>query len=70
MANRRNLFFTDNKALVHVINKQSCRDPQLMFFVHKLVLVCLTDNIVFKAKYIPGLQNKLADSLSCLVADL
>ena len=35
------LFFTDNKALVHVINKQSCKDKGLMFFVRKLVLsVC------------------------------
>ena len=66
MSNRQILFFTDNEALVHVINKQSCRDKQLMFFVRKLVLVCLTNNIVFKAKHIPGLQNKLADSLSRL----
>ena len=59
MSNRQILFFTDNEALVHVINKQPCRDKQLM-------LVCLTNNIVFKAKHIPGLQNKLADSLSRL----
>ena len=34
-------FFTDNEALVHVINKQTCGDKDLMFFVRKLVLVCL-----------------------------
>ena len=34
MRNRRILFFTDNEALVHVINKQSCWDKELMFFVH------------------------------------
>ena len=64
--NRRVLFFTDNEALVHVINKQSCQDKDLMFFVRELVLVCLHRNVHFKAKHIPGLHNKLADSLSRL----
>jgi hypothetical protein len=40
MANHSKLFFTDNEALVHVINKQSCKDKALMFFVRQLVLVC------------------------------
>ena len=39
MSNCCILFFTDNEALVHVINKQSCKDKGLMFFVRKLVLV-------------------------------
>ena len=34
-----------------------------MVFVRKLVLVCLSNNIVFKAKHIPGLCNTLADAL-------
>ena len=54
MQNQRILFFTDNQALVHVINKQSCRDKDLMFLVRRLVLVCLADNISFKTKHIPG----------------
>ena len=66
MRNHSILFFTDNEALVHVINKQSCRDKSLMVFVRKLVLVCLEKNILFKAKHIPGTHNKLADSLSRL----
>ena len=66
MQNRRVLFFTDNEALVHAINKQSCRDKDLMFFVRELVLVCLRRNVQFKAKHISGLHNKLADSLSRL----
>ena len=64
MANRSVLFFTDNEALVYVINKQSCRDKTLMQFVRKLVLVCLQNNILFKAKHIPGTYNRLADLLS------
>ena len=63
MRNHSILFFTDNEALVHVINKQSCRDKMLMVFVRKLVLVCL-ENILFKAKHIAGVKNKLADCLS------
>ncbi|RUA06910.1 MAG: hypothetical protein DSY43_00970 [Gammaproteobacteria bacterium] len=66
MQNRCILFFTDNEALVHVINKQSCKDKRLMFFVRELVLKCLQLNIVFKAKHVPGIYNSLADSLSRL----
>ena len=46
--NQHVLLFTDNEALVHVINRQTCRDKDLMFFVRKLVLVCLNYNICFK----------------------
>ena len=61
------LFFTDNEALVHVINRQSCRDPSLMSFaVRKLVSICLHHSILFKAKHIPGVQTKLAHCLSRL----
>ena len=66
MSNKHVLFFTDNNALVHVINKQSCRDKDLMFFVRKLVLACLRYNIVFRAKHIAGVNNILADALSRL----
>ena len=66
MGNQCVLFFTDNEALVHVINKQSCKDKTLMIFVRQLVSICLQHNIVFKAKLIPGIYNNLADSLSRL----
>ena len=66
MRNRCILFFTDNEALVHVINKQSCKDKTLMSFVRQLVLVSLRNNIVFRAKHIPGSRNCLADALSRL----
>ena len=66
MQNHCILFFTDNEALVHVINKQSCRDKRLMSFLRQLVLICLRNNIVFKAKHVPGSRNGLADALSRL----
>ena len=37
-----------------------------MVFVWKLVSICLHYNIVFKAKHIPGVRNRLADALSRL----
>ena len=66
MSNQCVLFFTDNESLVHVINKQTCKDRVLMVFVRKLVSICLHHNILFKAKHIQGVRNKLADALSRL----
>ena len=66
MKNQCILFFTDNEAVMHAINKQSCKDKDMMFYVRKLVLICLENNILFKAKHIRGIHNVLADSLSRL----
>ena len=66
MQNHCILFFTDNEALVHAINKQSCKDKALMFFMRALVLVRLRNNILFRAKHVRGVHNTLADSLSRL----
>ena len=65
-ANHSILFFTDNEALVSVINKQSSKDNRVMQMVRYLVLTCLKHNINFRAKHIPGKNNVLADSLSRL----
>ena len=66
LCNRCVLFFADNEALVHVVNKQSCRDPSVMSFVRNIVSICLQHNILFKAKHIPEVHNILTDSLSHL----
>ena len=66
MSNQCILFFTDNESLVHVINRQTCKDKHLMAFVRKLVSICLHHNILFKAKHIRGIHNNLADALSRL----
>lgn len=60
------LLFTDNEALVSVINKQSTSDGQAMKMVRYMVLRCLQFNILFKAKHIPGKKNIFADYLSRL----
>ena len=63
MRNQRITFFTDYEALVHVINKSSCRDKFLMPFVRRLVFVCLQNNILFRARHVSGIKNDLADSV-------
>ena len=66
MRNQRILFYTDNAALVEIINKTTSRDPTVMIFVRRLVLACLKFNILFRAKHVPGSKNTLADALSRL----
>ncbi|CAC5418456.1 unnamed protein product [Mytilus coruscus] len=57
-------FHTDNIALVSVINKQTSKDPLIMFLIRRLVLHCLRNNVNFKARHIYGSKNVLADALS------
>ena len=64
LANKRILFFTDNEAIVHVINKQSSREPSIMNLVRSLVSSSLINNVQFMAKHIPGKHNIIADHLS------
>ena len=61
MRNQSVLFFTDNQSLVSVINKQTSKDAELVSFVRTMVLVCLQNNNLLKAKHLPGRRNVLAD---------
>lgn len=63
-ANQSIRFFTDNEALVSVINKQTSREPQIMTLLRRMILTCLTFNINFMACHVPGRVNILADRLS------
>lgn len=58
------LFFSDNMAVVEIINKQSSKDKIIMRLVRRLVIAALTHNILFKAKHIAGKSNCIADHLS------
>ena len=66
MSNQHITFFTDNAALVDIINKATSRDSTVMIFVRKLVLVYLKFNILFRTRHVPGVKNNLADALSWL----
>ena len=63
-ANQNVRFFTDNEALVSVINKKTSRDPHIMTLLRRMILTCLTFNINLMASHVPGRLNSLADSLS------
>ena len=65
-ANNKVVFHCDNQAVVSVINKQSTPHKLSMGLLRILVLFCLTNNIVFRAKHIPGKINDIADALSRL----
>ena len=66
LANKHINFHCDNKAVVQVINKQSCKDPKLMKLTRHLVLTSMQYNIKFSASHIPGEINHLPDALSRL----
>ena len=62
--NRSICFYTDNLDLVAIINKRSTREVHTMELIRTLVLLCLTFNVNFVARHIPGRVNTLADKLS------
>jgi hypothetical protein len=51
-------------SIVHVINRKTSKDKQIMNLLRKLVTRSLHYNIVFEAQHIQGLQNVIADKLS------
>ena len=68
ITNRQVVFHCDNKAIVEVINKQRCKDKEIMKLMRHLVLTAMQYNIRFTAMHVPGKQNHLADALSRLQA--
>ena len=69
-ANSNVCFFTDNKALVSIINKQMSWGVYVMVLLAKLILTCLCCNVNFTARHVPGRDNTLADKLSrCQIND-
>jgi hypothetical protein len=66
LKNRRLVLFTDNQALVVVLQKQTSKDSLTMFLIRCLVM---TNNILLDAKHVPGVENGPADALSRLQVD-
>ena len=54
----------DNQAIVAILNSSTSKDPQIMILVRKIVLLCMTKNILIHAIYIPSQANYLCDLLS------
>lgn len=66
LANKCIVLHSDNAAVVHIINKQSCKEAQIMFLVRRLVLACMKHNILVRSEHLSGKRNTLADMLSRL----
>ena len=64
LSNHCVILFTDNAALVYVINNQTCKCKKVMKLVRQLVITCMKFNIAVKAKHIAGKNNVVADRLS------
>ena len=64
MSNQCVSLFTDNAALVDIINKQTSKHPMIMILVRDLVKTSLPHNILFWAYHIPGVDNTWADLIS------
>lgn len=63
-ANKKIVFMCDNMAVVDIINAASSKDPLIMKYVRRLVVVALKYNILFRAKHIAGKLNTICDLLS------
>lgn len=66
LSNSSIVFHSDNNAVVHIINSNTSKDPNLMKLMRRLMVASLTHNIHFNAEHIPGLLNIAADLLSRL----
>ena len=64
MANRCVAFYTDNAAIVDIINRQTSKHQLVMILVRYLVLTSIKYNILFRARHIPGVHNSGADCIS------
>ena len=66
LTNSSVVFHSDNIAVVHIINSNTSKDPNLMKLMRRLMVASLTYNIQFSAEHIPGLHNTAADLVSRL----
>ena len=64
LCNKRLILHTDNSALVPIITNQTSKNPLIMILVRRLVLKCLSCNIILSAEHIAGAKNSIADALS------
>jgi hypothetical protein len=58
------LFYVDNSADVHIINRQATRSTILAPLLRQLYGIALQHNVSIRAQHRPGVDNTLADFLS------
>ena len=64
ISDKKIILLCDNIASVEVINHLRAKDTVMMRLVRRLVLCGLRNNIVFRARHVPGISNGVADALS------
>ena len=64
LANLCILFMSDNSGGVDVVNKTTSQNRSIMKLVRQLLLACLSHNILFRSKHVPGYEIVIADRLS------
>ena len=64
LTDRRLLVLSDNEAVVHIINNQTSKDKQLMSLIRTLTVSLMQNNVIIRAKHVPGKTNVIADALS------
>lgn len=60
------VFYSDNEAVVAILNKQTSTENNVMALLRLLVLKALQLNIAFRSYHIKGFHNSSADTLSRL----
>ena len=63
-------FCCDNQAVVYIINNLMSHSEWVMTLVRAFTLQALQFNIPVQARHVPGIENRLADALSCQQIEL
>ena len=63
LKNKNILFHSDNQAVVAILDKKTSKSERVMALVRNFVLFTLKHNILFRAQYVEGVLNVIADSL-------
>ena len=67
---KRIVFHCGNQPVVDIINSKRSKGPHIMNLVRNLTLLTLKYNFYFKAIYVPGKRNPMADSISRFQEDV
>lgn len=59
------LFSSDNEAVVHPLSSRTSKVPCLMHLLRQLLSAAAVFSFTFTAQPVPGVQNNIADALSC-----
>ena len=64
LSNKQVTLWSDNHAVVQLINNNSASCPRVLALLRQLVRCQLEGNIVVRARHVEGVHNKVADALS------